>query len=179
LIIRHSVDTDSTSIQAIYAVDVLSGTASFELEPPPVGEIQARRNALVSQGYPHIVGEIDGSIAGYAYAGPYRSRPGYRYTVENSVYVAAWARRRGVGKKLLGRLIEICDSAGFRQMVAVIGDSAHTASIELHREAGFVGVGTLENVGFKFGRWLDSVLMQKRLGPGALELPGKNDPYTR
>jgi len=95
--------------------------------------------------------------------GPYRSRPRYRYTVENSVYVAAWARRQGVGRKLLGRLIEISESAGYHQMVAVIGDSAHTASIELHRQAGFRHVGTLENVGFKFERWLDSVLMQRPL----------------
>lgn len=174
LILRPSDDSDSATIQRIYAVEVRSGTASFEPEVPDLAEIRARRRALVTAGYPHIVAEIGGRVAGYAYAGPYRSRPGYRYTVENSVYVAGWARRRGVAAKLLGQLIEDCESAGFRQMIAVIGDSAHSASIELHRQAGFQLVGTLQNVGFKFGGWLDSVLMQRRLGAGASSPPGSD-----
>lgn len=166
LIVRPSAEPDIAVIQAIYAAEVLSGTASFEVDPPGIEEMRRRREVLVAAGYPHIVAVIGGAMAGYAYAGPYRARPAYRHSVENSVYVAAWARRRGVGARLLARLIEDCEASGFRQMIAVIGDSAHTASIELHRKAGFRLVGTLENVGFKFGDWLDSVLMQRPLEPG-------------
>ncbi len=169
--IRDSVDADTAPLQAIYAQEVLCGTASFEWAPPDIEEMHARRRNLLAAGYPHIVAEIGSQVAGYAYAGPYRSRAGYRYTVESSVYVAEWARERGVGTGLLERLIELCEGAGFRQMIAVIGDSAHTASISLHRRAGFHCIGTLDNVGFKFGRWLDSVLMQRQLGPGASEPP--------
>jgi len=113
----------------------------------------------------------DGAVAGYAYAGPYRARPAYRWSVEDSIYIDPAAQRRGIGRALLDRLIAEAQARGFRQMIAVIGDAAQTPSIELHRAAGFRLVGTLESVGFKFGRWLDSVLMQRALGPGATKPP--------
>ena len=130
-----------------------------------------RMQALFDGGYPYIVAEIGGAIAGYAYAGSYRPRPAYRFSVEDSIYVDPKAQRRGAGRLLLERLIEECERRGFRQMVAVIGDSAQTPSIELHRALGFRMVGTVENVGYKFGRWLDSVNMQRALGPGATTRP--------
>ena len=130
-----------------------------------------RMQALFDGGYPYIVAETGGAIAGYAYAGSYRPRPAYRFSVEDSIYVDPKAQRRGVGRLLLAHLIEECERRGFRQMVAVIGDSAQTPSIELHRALGFRMVGTVENVGYKFGRWLDSVNMQRALGPGATTKP--------
>ena len=169
--IRPAQVEDVTAIQAIYAVEVSDGTASFELEPPAVDEMARRREAIITLGLPYLVAELDNQIAGYAYAGAYRPRPAYRYTVEDSVYIAAWARRRGVGLALLSELIERCQAGPWRQMVAVIGDSAHTASIKLHQEAGFRQIGTIQSVGFKHGRWLDSVLMQRALGTGDSELP--------
>ena len=165
--IRPATPADLTAVTAIYDHAVRHGTASFELEPPDASEMARRRQALVDAGYPYLVAEIDGAIAGYAYAGPYRSRPAYRWSVEDSIYVAPHMHRRGVGVALLGRLIVEAERSGFRQMIAVIGDSAQTPSIALHRAAGFRPIGTIENVGFKFGRWLDSVLMQRPLGPGA------------
>jgi len=130
-----------------------------------------RYEALMSGGYPYLVADVDGAVLGYAYAGLYRARPAYRWTIEDSVYVDVSAHRRGLGRALLVRLIADSEARGFRQMIAVIGDSANVGSIELHRAAGFRLVGTFENVGFKFGRWLDSVLMQRPLGPGADALP--------
>jgi phosphinothricin acetyltransferase len=130
-----------------------------------------RRQTLVDAGFPYLAAEADGILAGYAYAGPYRPRPAYRWSVEDSVYVAPALQRRGVGRTLLARLVAAADERGFRQMIAVIGDSAQTASIELHRAAGFHMIGTVENVGHKFGRWLDTVLMQRPLGPGATTNP--------
>jgi phosphinothricin acetyltransferase len=165
--IRPAIPADLAAVTAIYDHAVRHGTASFELEPPDASEMARRRLALVDAGYPYLVAEIDGAIAGYAYAGPYRSRPAYRWSVEDSIYVAPHMPRRGVGAALLARLIVEAEKSGFRQMIAVIGDSAQTPSIALHRAAGFRPIGTIENVGFKFGRWLDSVLMQRPLGPGA------------
>jgi phosphinothricin acetyltransferase len=124
-----------------------------------------RYQALRADGYPYLAAEQDGMLAGYAYAGPYRPRPAYRWTIESSVYVAPHAQRRGVGRALLQQLILESESCGFRQMIAVIGGSANDASIQLHRAAGFRMIGTLNNVGYKFDRWLDSVLMQRSLGP--------------
>jgi phosphinothricin acetyltransferase len=158
-------------VREIYALEVREGTASFELEPPSLAEMAARFAAIAAAGLPYLVVELDGRIAGYAYAGPYRPRPAYRYTVEDSVYVARFARRQGVGRALLDAVIERATAQGTRQMVAIIGDSAHLASIELHRRAGFRLVGTLENVGWKFGRWLDTVIMQRPLGAGAESAP--------
>ena len=171
LLIRTATAADIPAIAAIYDHAVRHGTASFELEPPDAAEMARRRQTLVDGGFPYLVAEADGALAGYAYAGPYRPRPAYRWSVEDSVYVAPALQRRGVGRTLLDRPIAAAEQRGFRQMVAVIGDSAQTPSIELHRAAGFHMIGTVENVGHKFGRWLDTVLMQRTLGPGAASPP--------
>lgn len=171
-IIRDSVERDIAAITAIYRTAVETGTASFELVAPDEAEMECRRARLVAGGYPYLVAELSGRLAAYAYAGPYRPRPAYRYTVENSVYVAEWARRQGLARALLLRLIEECTAREFRQMVAIIGDSRHTASIALHRALGFKMVGTIKDVGYKFDRWLDSVVMQRPLGKGASAPPG-------
>jgi L-amino acid N-acyltransferase YncA len=165
--LRPAASADIPAITRIYAHAVRHGTASFEIEPPDEAEMAGRFETLTQGGYPYLVAEGDGTILGYAYAGPYRARPAYRFSVENSVYVDAAAQRRGVGRALLARLIDDSAARGFRQMIAVIGDSAQVPSIELHRTAGFRMVGTFEHVGFKFGRWLNTVLMQRPLGPGA------------
>ena len=164
--IRPATPADIPAITRIYANAVRHGTASFELEPPDEAEMTRRQRALLEGGYPYLVAEIDQTVAGYAYAGPYRARPAYRFSVENSIYVAPDRHRRGVGRVLLDRLIAECEACGFRLMIAVIGDSAQTPSIELHRAAGFRLVGALEGVGYKFDRWLDTVLMQRPLGKG-------------
>ena len=169
--IRPAAPSDIAAITRIYDQAVREGTASFELEPPDQAEMTRRYESLVSGGYPYVVAEVGGILAGYAYAGVYRARPAYRWTIEDSVYIDTRMQRRGLGRILLHRLIADSEARGFRQMIAVIGDSAHAGSIELHRAAGFRMVGTFENVGFKFGRWLDSVLMQRALGPGATSPP--------
>ena len=171
LTIRSSRHADVPAITAIYAHFVDTGTASFETEPPDEAEMHRRREALLHGNFPFVVATLGGRVCGYAYAGPYRTRAAYRYSVENSVYVEHAAQRRGAGTALLHALIRDCTNLGFRQMVAIIGDSAQAASIRLHRAAGFEKAGTLRNVGFKHGRWLDSVLMQRRLGDGASTLP--------
>jgi L-amino acid N-acyltransferase YncA len=169
--IRPATSADIPAITRIYAHSVRTGTASFELEPPDEAEMLRRMQALLTGGFPYLAADIGGALAGYAYAGPYRPRPAYRYSVEDSIYIDANAQRRGVGRALLERLIEECERRGFRQMIAVIGDSAQTASIELHRTLGFRMIGNIEDVGYKFDRWLDSVLMQRALGPGATTRP--------
>ena len=169
--IRPVRDADMAAITAIYGQSVATGTASFELEPPDLDEMRRRRDTLLAGGFPYLVAEAEEGILGYAYAGPYRPRPAYRATVEDSIYLAAAAQGRGIGRLLLAALIEAAEAGGFRQMVAVIGDSRHQASIRLHAALGFRLVGILENVGFKHGRWLDSVLMQRSLGAGADEPP--------
>jgi L-amino acid N-acyltransferase YncA len=169
--IRPATPADIPAITRIYAHSVTTGTASFELEPPDEAEMARRMQALLDGGYPYIVAEIDSAVAGYAYAGSYRPRPAYRFSVEDSIYIDPNAQRRGVGRVLLERLIEECERRGFRQMVAVIGDSAQAASIALHRALGFRMIGAVENVGYKFDRWLDSVLMQRALGPGSTTKP--------
>ena len=171
VVIRAAVPADIPAITRIYAHAVRFGTASFELEPPDAAEMMRRQRALLDNGYPYLVAESDGTVLGYAYAGPYRTRPAYRFSVENSVYVAPEAHRRGVGRLLLDRLIVEAEKRGYRQMIAVIGDSAQAASIGLHRAAGFRLIGNIESVGFKHGRWLDSVLMQRALGPGDSTMP--------
>ena len=163
IVVRAAVPADIGAITRIYAHAVRFGTASFEIEPPDEAEMARRQRALIEGGFPYFVAEADGTVAGYAYAGPYRPRPAYRFSVENSVYVAPDAHRRGVGRALLDRLIAEAATRGFRQMIAVIGDSDQAASIALHRAAGFRLVGTIAAVGFKHGRWLDSVLMQREL----------------
>ncbi len=169
--IRPAAPADIPDITRIYAHAVLHGTASFELEPPDETEMARRQRELLDGGYPYIAAELGGSLVGYAHAGPYRTRPAYRFSVEDSVYIDPAAQRRGFGRVLLDRLIAEAEARGFRQMIAVIGDSAQTASIELHRAAGFRRIGTIEHVGYKFDRWLDSVLMQRALGRGATEKP--------
>jgi phosphinothricin acetyltransferase len=163
--IRPVRPDDAPAITRIYAAAVEQGTASFELDPPEQQEIERRMRDLVDHGFPYIVAEIDGRIAGYAYAGLYRTRLAYRFTLEDSVYVAPQMQGHGVGRALLDRLITESTERGFRQIVAVIGDSTRqAASIRLHQAAGFQHVGILQNVGYKFGAWLDSVLMQRALG---------------
>ncbi|WP_137390898.1 GNAT family N-acetyltransferase [Rhodoligotrophos defluvii] len=164
--LRDCQAEDIPAITAIYRQAVLFGRASFELEPPDAAEMEARRERLVAGGYPYIVALWQGALAGYAYASPYRPRPAYHATVENSVYVGEGFQGRGIGKLLLSTLIDQAAARSFRQMVAVIGDSANHASIRLHESAGFHHVGTLRSVGWKHGLWLDTVLMQRQLGPG-------------
>jgi len=171
LSIRTADIRDLPAITAIYDEAVRHGTASFELEPPDLAEMTRRYQALRAGPYPYLVAEQGDMIAGYAYAAAYRARPAYYWCIEDSIYVAPTFQRRGVGRILLEQLIVQSEAAGFRQMIAVIGDSANTGSIEVHRAAGFRMVGTFENVGFKFGRWLDTVLMQRTLGKGAAETP--------
>jgi L-amino acid N-acyltransferase YncA len=169
--IRAATPADIPVITRIYAHAVRHGIASFELEPPDETEMARRQRALLDGGYPYLVAEIDGAVGGYAYAGPYRARPAYRFSVENSIYIAPDMHRRGIGRLLLDRLIAECEARGYRLMIAVIGDSGQTPSIELHRKAGFTLVGAFEGVGYKFGRWLDTVLMQRPLGKGRTAPP--------
>jgi phosphinothricin acetyltransferase len=165
LCIRPARPEDLAAITTIYADAVRNGTASFELEPPDEREMARRFAHLRDGGFPYLVAETTGDVAGYAYAAPYRTRPAYRFTVEDSIYIAPDRQRRGIGRALLDALIEETQASGFRQMIAVIGDSNQPASIGLHAAAGFRLVGTFEAVGFKFDRWLDTVLMQRALAP--------------
>ena len=169
--IRPVRPTDVHDIATIYAYAVEHGTASFEIEPPSEADMATRMKMLLDAGYPYLVADAGGVVAGYAYCGPYRPRIAYRYSVEDSVYIHPRAARRGIGRMLLTELIAQAVDRDYRQMVAVIGDSDQTPSIELHRGLGFTEVGTLKNIGFKHGRWLDSVLMQRALGEGAETLP--------
>ena len=171
-IVRASTDADVARCAEIYGHHVLHGTASFEVEPPSVEEMRKRRASVLDLGLPHLVAEVEGRVLGYAYAANWRPRPAYKFSVEDSIYIDHEAVGRGVGKALLPVLIEQCTALGKRQMVAVIGDSAQTPSIRLHQGCGFEMVGTIKSIGFKFGRWLDSVLMQRALGPGDSTPPG-------
>jgi L-amino acid N-acyltransferase YncA len=171
-IIRPCIETDVSALTVIYADAVIHGTASFELEPPSEGEMRRRRAALLEGGYPYLVAERGGIVVGYAYAGAYRTRPAYRLTVEDSVYVAQSAQGQGIGRTLLSALIKAAEARDFRLMIAVIGDKASSASIRLHEKAGFRPAGVLEPVGYKHGRWLATVLMQRVLGAGAATPPG-------
>ncbi|MBR0681984.1 N-acetyltransferase [Roseomonas eburnea] len=171
LLIRDSRDDDIPAITAIYGHWVTHGLASFELEPPDAAEMARRRTAVLAAGYPHMVAERDGRIVGYTYASAYRPRPAYRFAVENSVYVAPGATRGGTGATLLDSLIAACTAKGFRLMIAVIGDSANYASVGLHERAGFARAGLLPAVGWKHGRWVDSILMTRPLGEGATTPP--------
>jgi L-amino acid N-acyltransferase YncA len=164
--IRAAARADFGYITQIYADHVRTGTASFELDPPDVAEMRRRWREVRKRGLPYLVAMVAGHVAGYAYAGSYRPRPAYRFTVEDSVYVHADAMGRGIGRALLAALIRQCEQAGARQMLAVIGDGGNTASIRLHAAAGFAPAGTLSSVGYKFGRWLDVVIMQRALGVG-------------
>ena len=171
MIIRPCETRDVPEITAIYRDAVLHGTASFEIDPPDKAEMARRQRVLLDGGYPYLAAEHGGVLKGYAYAGPYRPRLAYRYSVEDSIYVDPQAQRLGIGRALLAALIETATVGGFRQMVAVIGDSAQTPSIELHRALGFRMIGAIEAVGYKFDRWLDTVIMQRPLGDGASAAP--------
>jgi L-amino acid N-acyltransferase YncA len=170
-IIRPAALADIPAITAIYAYAVKHGTATFEIEPPDEREMADRFRTLAEGHFPYLAAERNGTVLGYAYAGLYRARIAYRYTLENSIYVAPDCHRQGIGRALMEMLIREASARGFRQMVAVIGDSAQIASITLHRATGFEMVGTLAAVGFKFNRWLDTVLMQRSLGDGAETAP--------
>jgi L-amino acid N-acyltransferase YncA len=169
--IRPAAANDLVAITRIYADAVRHGTASFEIDPPDQDEMTQRFERLRAGGFPYLVAEVGGAVVGYAYAGPYRARPAYRFTVEDSIYLAASARRHGIGRMLLDRLIQDAQRCGFRQMIAVIGDSDQPASVALHAAAGFRMAGTFSAVGYKLDRWLDSVLMQRPLGDGATTAP--------
>jgi L-amino acid N-acyltransferase YncA len=169
--IRPTTVADLPSVTEIYAHEVREGTATFELVPPDLAEMTRRFQALMDGDFPYLVAELDGSVVGYAYASSYRPRPAYRFTVENSVYLRPAIHRRGIGRQLLERLIAECERRGFRQMIAVIGDSANAASIRVHARCGFQMIGTHPSVGLKFGRWLDTVMMQRELGEGAKTVP--------
>jgi phosphinothricin acetyltransferase len=169
--IRPTVAADLPSITEIYAHEVSQGTATFELVPPDVAEMTRRFQTLIDGGFPYFVATLDDCVAGYAYGSSYRPRPAYRFTVENSVYLRPAAHRRGIGRQLLERLIAECEGRGFRQMIAVIGDSSNAASIGVHAACGFRMIGTHPHVGLKFGRWLDTVMMQRELGEGASTVP--------
>jgi L-amino acid N-acyltransferase YncA len=169
--IRAAAAADIPAITEIYAHAVRFGTASFEIDPPDEAEMGERYRTMAAGDFPYLVAATDAGIAGYAYAGPYRTRWAYRNTLEDSVYVNPQFHRRGIGRALLDRLVTESEARGYRQMVAVIGDSAQAGSIALHRAAGFRMIGTLEAVGYKFGRWIDTVLMQRALGAGAMSSP--------
>jgi phosphinothricin acetyltransferase len=171
LLVRPANTADLPAVTGIYTHHVLHGLASFELEPPDLTEIKRRYESIRALGLPYLVVESGGAIAGYAYAGVYRARPAYRFSVENSVYVAAGRTGQGIGSALLPALIDACAAAGRRQMIAVIGDSANEGSIRLHAKFGFQHAGLLPAVGYKFGRWVDSVLMQKEIGDGQRSPP--------
>lgn len=164
--VRDAVPADLAAIQAIYAHHVATGLASFEEEPPPLEEMRRRFDDVRAHGLPYLTAEYAGKVAGYGYCTLYRTRSAYRHSLEDSIYVRQDMVGRGVGRLVLAELIRRCEGLGYRQMIAVIGDSGNAASIGVHAALGFLRVGTLRSCGFKFGRWVDSVLMQRALGPG-------------
>lgn len=171
LTLHDAREDDMPTVQAIYAEHVLCGLSSFELEPPSLSELMRRRAEVLAKGLPYLVAKRAGEIVGYGYVTPYRPRPGYRFTVENSVYVREGMGGQGVGQAILCELIARCEQGEWRQMVAVIGNSENIASLKLHERQGFRRVGVFESVGFKHGRWVDTVLMQRALGEGSLSMP--------
>ena len=164
IVVRPAIEADMAQITKIYSHEVLYELGTFEEEVPDIEEMLRRRNSVLAIGLPYLIAEADGQVLGYTYATAYRARPAYRYTVENSVYVARHAHRRGIGRLLLAELIRECEAGPWRQMIAVIGDCENANSIGLHRAMGFRDAGTLKAVGFKFGRWVDTVLMQRPIG---------------
>jgi L-amino acid N-acyltransferase YncA len=169
--VRAATLADVAAITAIYRPAVLQGTATFELEPPDEHEMLHRFKAITEAGYPYFVAELGGRVVGYAYANAYRTRPAYRFTVEDSIYLAPEAQGKGIGRSLLNALIDTSTAKGYRLMVAVIGDSRQYGSIALHRSAGFTFCGTIHSVGYKFDRWLDSIIMERQLGSGDKTAP--------
>jgi L-amino acid N-acyltransferase YncA len=180
MLIRPATVGDSPGLAAIYGHHVLHGFGTFEEIAPDAEEMSARMTAVVRRGLPYLVAEIDGTVRGFAYAGPFRTRTAYRFTVEDSVYVAPGDQGRGIGKALLGAVIAACEPLGLREMIAMIGDSANAGSVGVHRACGFAHAGVLSAAGYKAGRWVDVVMMQRPLnagsslppGPGGLDLSG-------
>ncbi|MEH6631014.1 MAG: N-acetyltransferase family protein [Halopseudomonas aestusnigri] len=171
ILIRDVTDKDMARIQEIYADEVLHGVSSWEEVPPNVEELIHRRDVILAGGFPYRAALKGGEVVGYSYASSYRPRPGYRYTVENSIYVHKDARGLGIGRLLLEDLITECEARGYRQMIAVIGDSKNKPSIDFHKHMGFAHAGVIKSIGFKFGRWMDSVIMQRPLNEGGSTLP--------
>lgn len=171
MIIRPARSDDTPALAAIYAHHVLHGFGTFETSPPDAAWMEAKRNDVQRYGLPFLVAEDEGRLLGYAYAGPFRPRPGYRYTVEDSVYVAPDAMGHGVGRAALSAVLEACEAMGLRQVVAVIGDSGNAASIGLHKALGFEHAGVGKSFGYKLGRWVDVVWMQKALNGGDTSPP--------
>ncbi len=171
ILIRDVTDSDMARIHEIYLDEVLHGVSSWEEIPPSVEELIRRRDAVIDAGYPYRVALGNGEVLGYSYASSYRPRPGYRYTVENSIYVYKGARGLGIGRLLLENLIAECEDRDYRQMIAVIGDSENKPSIDFHKRMGFEEAGVIKAIGFKFGRWMDSVIMQRPLNGGSTSLP--------
>jgi phosphinothricin acetyltransferase len=175
VLLRPAEEQDIPAITAIYAEAVRNGVASYELDPPDLPEMSRRWRELTAKGFPYFVAAAgNDGVLGYAYAGPYRPRAAYRFSVEDSIYLAPAARKRGIGRRLLAHLIQECEARAFRQMIAVIGGGTeHSASVGLHERLGFRMIGVIEGSGFKHGRWLDTVLMQRALGPGKTTLPSE------
>ncbi len=171
VVLRPARVGDIPAIAALYAVEVRDGLATYEYAVPDAAEMQRRWRHLVDHGFPYLVAELGGRFAGYAYAGPYRGRIGYQWTVENAIYIDPDQQGRGVGRALLQALIDACEAQGFRQMVAVIGDGSNAASVRLHERLGFTTVGVYQGLGRKHGRWLDTVQMQRALGAGNTTAP--------
>jgi phosphinothricin acetyltransferase len=171
LLLRDATEADIPAITAIYAVEVTDFVNTYEYDVPDAAEMAQRRRNLLAAGYPYLVAELDGRVAGYCYATVYRPRPAYRYTIEDSIYVADGMGGRNIGSALLTALIARCEAGPWRQMLAVIGNSGNAASLSLHRRMGFTPVGTIRSAGFKHGRWIDTVLLQRALGEGDATLP--------
>lgn len=176
VLVRPATEADIPAIDAIYAVEVRERVNTYEYAVPDEAEMRARMRRTLAAGYPYLAAEDGGAVVGYAYAGGYRSRVAYQWTVENSVYVADAAHGRGIGTALMQALIAECEARGFRQMVAVIGEPSNTASIRLHEKLGFRLIGVFPALAFKHGRWLDTVQMQRALGPGAGTPPSEPEP---
>ena len=166
MLLRPAAPQDLPAIQSIYAHHVLHGLASFEEEPPPLEEIRRRYDEVIGRGLPYLAAEEAGEVLGYGYCTPYRARTAYRFALEDSIYVKQGCQGKGIGKALLAEMIRRCERLNYRQIIAVIGDSANAASIAVHAGLGFVRAGNLRSTGYKFGRWVDSVLMQRPLGDG-------------
>ncbi|KAA6488582.1 GNAT family N-acetyltransferase [Agrobacterium sp. SHOUNA12C] len=175
-VIRDASDGDMEAIRDIYTHHVLHGLATFEEVPPSADELRSRRASVLGIGLPYLVAELNGEIVGYSYATAYRPRPAYRFSIEDSVYVADGLGGRGVGSALLQELIARCEKGPWRQMLAVIGNSGNAGSLALHRRMGFQPIGTFKSAGFKLGRWVDTVLMQRALGEGDQTTPAQNKP---
>lgn len=171
MIVRAATEADADALAAIYGDAVLHGFGTFEEDPPSAADMDDRRRAVQEKGLPYLVAELDGQVLGFAYAGPFRPRAAYRYTLEDSVYVSPDAKGKGVGRAMLTAVIEACEALGIRQLMAVIGDTGNAGSVGLHRSLGFEQTGVGRSVGFKHGRWVDIVHMQKALNGGDTTIP--------